>query len=137
MLALRTEKDELRVLDRAHAVPRRPVKKVAFFASLDFTVDVRHLEFSREHVAPMRSMAGVVLETFQERRNVSTCPQGEILATHLAETSRVTEVCGDTCDGTGDVDLGRNLIFGDTHDRGLRSYWRAQNKSKVATQQPK
>ena len=133
MLALRAEQDDLGVLDRPHAVPGRPVEEVVLLARVDLAVGVRHHELPREHVAPMRRVAGVVLEAFQERRNVSAGAEGEVFASHLAEAGRVAEVACDTCDGAGDIDLGGNLILGYAHD-GLLSYWLDEFQSAAAPQ---
>jgi hypothetical protein len=81
----------------------------------------------------MRRVAGVVLEAFQERRNVSAGAEGEVFASHLAEAGRVAEVACDTCDGAGDIDLGGNLILGYAHD-GLLSYWLDEFQSAAAPQ---
>jgi hypothetical protein len=60
---MRAEKDDLEVFDRAHAVPRRPVKKVILFTSINFFFELRYHEFSRNHVATIPSITGVVLES--------------------------------------------------------------------------
>ena len=89
---------------------------------VDLAIDVRHHEFAGDHVAPVRRVAGVVLEPLKEGGDVSAGAQGEVFASHLAETGRVTEVGGDTRDGAGNVDLGGNLILRYAHD-GLLFHW--------------
>ena len=81
--------------------------------TLAAAVAIRDPERAVDDVAPVRAVAQVVLEPGEQRRQVGTRPEGEVLRPHRAlGGAEVALLAGD---GPGCLDEDREVVLGDAH----------------------
>src|SRR5258708_6893456 len=112
---LRAEEDELRVFQHADAVSRGPVEEVVGGTGLFGPVCVADDHRTRDHVAPMRSLARVALEALQQWSNVGAPPERQVPTGERARPGGIAEADRLARDSAGNVDLDRYLVLRDTH----------------------
>ena len=74
MLTLRAEQNDFGILDRPHTVSGRPIKKVVLLAGVDRAVGVGHHKLPRDHVAPVRRVAGISWRPLEWCKTPGLCP---------------------------------------------------------------
>jgi hypothetical protein len=115
VLVLRAEHDDFGVLVDLHRVSGRPMEQVAAGEGFFAAIGIRDGDFALHQVAPVRRLAQVALQPPEQRRDVGTGRQREILAADLAVAGGVAEVLLLTRHGARHIDPGRNIVLCDSH----------------------
>lgn len=110
------EEDDFCIFSDFDGVAGGPVKKVAGGDGFLLAVFVGDGDFAFEEVTPVRRLAEVVLESFEQGRDVGASAEGKVFAGDFTVAGRVAEIEGLTSDGTGDLNRGGNLCFWYVHD---------------------
>src|SRR4051794_16189618 len=69
----------------------------------------------------MRCLTGVVVESLQQRCDVCARAEREVLSRQRSVVGRLAEVDCLASDGAGRVDLGRDVVLGDSHQPSFSS----------------
>jgi len=115
VLIPRAEENNLRVPHYSDTVPWFPIEQILAIAGLFGAIGERHHDFPRNHVTPMRRLAGVPLKPHEQWCYVSSLSKRKIFALHCTETRCVTEGLGNSSLRPGHIDLRRNLVFRNMH----------------------
>lgn len=96
VLALRTEHDEIRIRVYLHVVAGWPVKQIIRGHRLLFPRRIGRGDLSSENVAPVRTLAEVTFQSFEQGSGVHARSQAEVLGTELVVTDGICERYGST-----------------------------------------
>ncbi|CDX11917.1 hypothetical protein MPL3356_110233 [Mesorhizobium plurifarium] len=91
VLVLWAEHDNGGILHDAHIVSGRPVKEVVLSHRLLPPLRIRRGDLALEHIAPVRALAAVVVEAFEQRRRVDTLGEREMFGADLIVTGDAAE----------------------------------------------
>ncbi|MBN8762328.1 MAG: hypothetical protein J0I63_03145 [Thiobacillus sp.] len=73
VLVLRAEQDDIGVLTHSDRVVRWPVEQVAAMDFFTAAVRIGHRERTLQDIAPVRSLAKIVLQPLKERGDIGAC----------------------------------------------------------------